>query len=72
MKHVTNTNLSYAVFNRVQIADIKRRYLSGYITREQAKEEAAPIIDRINMKGAEVAKRWNKRYSPQSFSALMR
>jgi hypothetical protein len=67
-----STKLANAVSNRVQIFDIKQRYLSGQITREQAKLEAAPIIERINKRGAEIAKKWHRSYAPQSFIGLMR
>ena len=72
IKNSNFLNHSFAVHNRIQIADIKRRYLSGQISREQAKIESAPIIERINLKGAEVAKRWNRKYSPVNFTGLMR
>ena len=66
------TSLDNAVANREAIADIKRRYLRAEITREQAKLEAAPIIDRINKRGAEISKKWKKNFSPQTFIGLMR
>ena len=72
IKNSNFMNHSFAVHNRIQIADIKRRYLSGQITREQAKQEAAPVIERINLKGAEVSKRWKRKFSPQTFIGLMR
>ena len=65
-------DLSQAVSNRQVISDIKGRYLRGEITREQAKLEAAPVIERINKRGAEISKKWNKSYAPQNFIGLMR
>lgn len=61
-----------ALKNRQAIEEIKRAYTLGEITREEAKEKAQPIIDRINAKGKEIAKKYNKRYSPISFIGLMR
>jgi hypothetical protein len=66
------TSLDNAVANREAIQDIKRRYLRAEITREQAKLEAAPIIERINKRGAEISKKWGRRYAPQTFIGLMR
>lgn len=54
--------LQQAVNNRTQIADIKRRYDSGVITREQAKVEAQPILDRINGQVETRTKELNKKY----------
>lgn len=64
--------LKQAVLNREIIHDIKRRYLAGEITREAAKMEAEPIIRSINERGALIAKKWNKKYVPQTFIGLMR
>jgi hypothetical protein len=72
LKQLNDTKYNFAANNREQIFDIKQRYLSRQITREQAKKEAAPIIERINKRGREVSKRWNKKYSPQTFIGLMR
>ncbi len=64
--------LEAAVNNREAIADIKRRYALGVITREQAKKEAKPIIQRINLRGQEIAKNHNVKYYPLDFVNLMR
>lgn len=61
-----------AIDNRTKIEEIKKAYNLGLITREEAKEKAQPIIDRINAKGKEIAKKYNKRFSPISFIELMR
>lgn len=61
-----------ALKNRQAIEEIKRAYTLGEITREEAKEKAQPIIDRINAKGKEIAKKYNKKYSPLGFVGLMR
>ena len=58
--------------NREAILAIKRRYLLGEITRDEAKELAEPVIRQINKQGEVVAKRWNKKYTPQTFIGLMR
>ena len=54
--------IDQAVKNRVDIADIKRRYARGEITREEAKALAQPIFDRINRATATKTKELNKKY----------
>jgi len=61
-----------AVKNREAIANIKRRYSLGLITREQAKKEAKPIIQRINLRGQEIVKKHQVKYYPVDFVNLMR
>ena len=61
-----------AISNREAIADIKRRYAQGLISREQAKNEAEPVINRINKKGQEIAKKHNVKYYSVDFVNLMR
>jgi polyhydroxyalkanoate synthesis regulator phasin len=62
-----------AVSNRATLAEIKRMYMSGEITRDQAKELASPILKRINKKAAEIAKRHNKKvYQSIDFVSAMR
>lgn len=51
-----------AANNRMNIADIKRRYVIGEITREEAKALAQPILDRINKATAIKTKELNKKY----------
>lgn len=54
--------IDQAVKNRLDMADIKRRYITGEITREQAKTLAKPILDRINRTTALKTKELNKKY----------
>ena len=51
-----------AAKNRMDIADIKRRYITGEVTREEAKALAQPILDRINRATATKTKELNKKY----------
>lgn len=55
-------DLHQAAKNRVEIADIKRRYLTGEISREEAKELAQPILDQINEVAVIKTKELNKKY----------
>ena len=59
------TNLDTAVANRQAIAYIKRRYDTGRITRDEAKILAEPVLDRINAKQAEIAKKYGKKNYPK-------
>lgn len=46
--------------------------LFGKITVEEAREEAEPVINEMNVRGEEVAKRFGKKYRPLTFAYLMR
>lgn len=63
---------SEALRNRTEIADIKRRYTLGLISRERAKSEAEAVINRINKRGQEIAKKHKVKYYPVDFINLMR
>ena len=54
--------IDQAAKNRTDIANIKRRYVTGEITREEAKALAQPILDRINKATAVKTKELNKKY----------
>lgn len=51
-----------AAKNRTEIANIKHRYITDEITREEAKALAQPILDRINKATAAKTKELNKKY----------
>lgn len=57
-----DTQSTRAIKNRLDIAQIKRRYTTGEITREEAKVLAKPILDRINKATALKTKELNKKY----------
>ena len=57
---------------REKIEHIKFKLKTGQQTYYEAKEEAAPIIEEMNLKGREIAKKYNQRYKPFTFSSLMR
>lgn len=56
------SSIDQAAKNRTDIADIKHRYITGRISREQAKTLAQPILDRINKETARKTKVLNKKY----------
>ena len=65
--------LTTAINNRITIADIRRRYATGEISRNEAKQLAQPVLDSINLKQAEIAKKYGKKnYSKMDFISLMR
>ena len=56
------SKIDQAVENRTNIADIKRRYVMGEISREEAKALAQPVLGRINKTTAAKTKELNKKY----------
>lgn len=65
-------DLNAASDNMAKMQDIRRRMLSGKITYDEAKAEAAPLIAAINERSAAIAKKYNKRPTKLSFAAIMR
>jgi hypothetical protein len=61
-----------AISNRMVIAEIKRRYYSNEITREEAKQLAKPILDRINYQAKEIAMRHGRKPYKIDFTNAMR
>jgi len=57
---------------RDQLKEIRRDFLFGAITDQQARELAQPIIDKMNERAKEVAKEFGKRHKPFTYSYLMR
>jgi len=67
------TNLDQAVKNRAELGDIKKRYDTGEIDREEAKLLAKPVLDRVNIRSAEIAKKHGKKNYPKlGFISAMR
>lgn len=64
--------MNNATSNRERIRDIRKRMLSGAITYAQAKTEARPILDEIDAKNIELAKKYKLKPTKASFSAMMR
>lgn len=58
--------------NRQDIEEIKIALACGFISYEEAKIEAKPILDKINKKGKEIAKKYGKKYYPITFTEIMR
>jgi len=68
-----HTPLENAAANREAIDRIKSLYLRGKITREVAEALATPIIERINKRQQEIARKYGKRRYPKTtFIGLMR
>lgn len=56
------SHIDQAAKNRADIANIKRLYISGTVTRQEAKKLAQPILVRINMATAQKTIELNKKY----------
>jgi molecular chaperone DnaK (HSP70) len=61
-----------AIKNRLELANIKLKYFKNEITREQAKKLAKPVLDRINKRSAEIAKKQGVRPIKLDFINAMR
>lgn len=61
-----------AAKNIADIEAVRKQMLSGELTYDEAKEAAAPIINRINTRAKEIAKKHGKRPQLVSFAAIMR
>lgn len=64
--------LNQATDNRLKMQAIRKRYLSGQISYDQAKIEAQPLINSINQQAKAIAKRHNMPAPKISFAAIMR
>lgn len=58
--------------NLEAVADIKRRLGCGELTLDEAKAELKPIVDRINAKNREIARKYNARTRLVSVSSILR
>ena len=58
--------------NREAVAEIKRRLGCGELTLDEAKAELKPIVDRINAKNREIARKYNARARLVSVSSILR
>lgn len=58
--------------NREQIEAIKGQLSRGFITYDEAKRQAEPIITKINDKAREIAKKYGMRAKLVSFNEIMR
>lgn len=55
--------MEQAAQNRADIAEIKRKYDSGEISREQAQILAKPVLERINAAIVQKTNELNKKYN---------
>lgn len=47
-------------------------YRLGKCSREVAKEEIMPYLDKVNEKAKELSKKYNQKYKPVNFSTFIR
>ena len=57
---------------RKKLYEIKMKLLSGLLSYDEAKTQAAPYIDSLNEKGAAIAKKHGRRFVKTTFSIQMR
>lgn len=58
--------------NRAKIDLIKVRLYGGQITFAQAMEEVEPLVDEMNAKGKEIARKYKRRYTKITASYVLR
>lgn len=58
--------------NRAKMAEIRAKLLGGLLSYEEAQKDAEPYIQRMNRRGAEVAREYGRRFRPLTFASLMR
>lgn len=58
--------------HRDQIEFIRRKYLTGELSYEDAKKAIQPILDDLNKRCREIAKKYGKKHSPITFAYVMR
>jgi hypothetical protein len=61
-----------AIKNQEAISEVKRRYFQGEYSYEEAKRAVAPIVEEINTRGREIAKKHGVRYHSVSIASVMR
>lgn len=64
--------MEQSVKNREEIQTIKMELACGFITYDEAKKKAKPVLDRINAKGMEIAKKYGRKHYPITFVEVMR
>lgn len=59
-------------YYRNKIETIRLNMMRGFITYDEAKQQAQPIIDEMNKRGSEISKKYGRKFKGFTFSALMR
>ena len=73
INNISMSDLNTATENRMAIAKIKRVYDKGEISRDEAKRLTQPVLDRINARSLEIAKKHGKNSYPKlNFISVMR
>lgn len=52
--------------------NLKGKLLSGQVTYEQSIELAKPVLDKMNKKGMEIAKKHNRKYRKLTYISVLR
>jgi hypothetical protein len=58
--------------DRAKIFNIRGRLLTGALTYDEAKAEVSPIIEAMNKRARDIARKHGKRFIGFTFSGLMR
>lgn len=58
--------------NQTKLQQIKMSMTLGNITYDEAKIQAQPIIDEMNIRGAEIAKEHGRTFRKFTFTGIMR
>jgi Fe2+ or Zn2+ uptake regulation protein len=58
--------------NQLKITSIRYRLLQGLVTYDEARAEAQPVIDRMNARGAEIARKSGVKHRLFTFAVLVR
>lgn len=58
--------------SRTAIQTIKIKMRMGTVTYDEAKELIKPHLEILNVKGKEIAKKYQKKYMPLTFNIVMR
>lgn len=57
---------------REDLMQIKTALACGWISYDEAKIEAEPLLERLNDKAKEVAKKYKRNFYPFTFTEIMR
>ena len=60
-----------AISNKQDVAVVNAQYRNGELSYREAVAKLNKVADRINAKGREIAKKYNRRYSPFTGAQLL-
>jgi hypothetical protein len=73
---MNNTSSNNHTINHIDILEQARGYAqmarTGLMSYEDAKREALPLLQVVNARGKDIAKKYGKRFMPITFTGLVR